>query len=535
MTGPDSDGDATLAYHARSKHHLDRYAAGPETLDWDAQPNPYRDFAGAARVPLAFGALQVSTRYGQLHAPDSIPPATLSHKALSAVLEMAFGLSAWKEYGPDRWALRCNPSSGNLHPTEAYVLARGLTDLPDGLYHYVSRDHMLEQRRVPTEPSDAPPQRPQLWIGLSSIYWREAWKYGERGFRYCQLDIGHAVAALRYAAATLGWRATLVEGLDREALAKLLGLDRPEDFSGVEQEEPDLLIRIAPDADASPPPAWPDASQWHGRANLLDPHPMYRWPAIDVIATATRGDATIAAPAMHAEFPSIVHPSSLQASRLILARRSAQRFTAKSSMKRGDFYRMLDCLLPRDALPWDVCRHAPHLHPVFFVHRVEGIEPGLYALVRSSAADCALRDALRSDFLWQRPEHAPAHLPFYQLSAQDCRRVARDVSCHQAIAGESCFSLSMLGEFQPMVSERPWMYRHLHWEAGMLGHVLYLEAEAAGLRGTGIGCFFDDAVHALLGIVDDRFQAIYHFTLGQPLADPRIATEPGYPGRDESA
>ena len=31
-------------------------------------------------------------------------------------------------------------------------------------------------------------------VRLSSIHWREAWKYGERAFRYCQHDIGHAWA-----------------------------------------------------------------------------------------------------------------------------------------------------------------------------------------------------------------------------------------------------------------------------------------------------------------------------------------------------
>ena len=37
------------------------------------------------------------------------------------------------------------------------------------------------------------------------------------------------------------------------------------------------------------------------------------------------------------------------------------------------------------------------------------------------------------------------------------------------------------------------MYRRLFWECGLIGQVLYLEAEAAGVRGTGIGCFYDDA------------------------------------------
>ena len=39
-----------------------------------------------------------------------------------------------------------------------------------------------------------------LLVVLSSIHWREAWKYGERAYRYCQHDAGHAIAATRYAA-----------------------------------------------------------------------------------------------------------------------------------------------------------------------------------------------------------------------------------------------------------------------------------------------------------------------------------------------
>ena len=35
------------AYHERSKHRLERYANGPETLDWDAQPDPFRQIGRA--------------------------------------------------------------------------------------------------------------------------------------------------------------------------------------------------------------------------------------------------------------------------------------------------------------------------------------------------------------------------------------------------------------------------------------------------------------------------------------------------------
>jgi hypothetical protein len=195
------------------------------------------------------------------------------------------------------------------------------------------------------------------------------------------------------------------------------------------------------------------------------------------------------------------------------------------------FFRMLDCLLVRPIAPWDVWHHRPRIHPIFFVHRVAGLEPGLYALPRHPEAEAALRDSLNHDFLWQRPDTAPDHLPLAKLAAADCRGLAKTISCHQAIAGDGCFALGMLSEFAPIVSADPWRYRQLHWEAGLLGHALYLEAEAAGLRGTGIGCYFDDVLHDLLGLKTDRFQSLYHFTVGRPLIDDRILTLPAYPDR----
>jgi hypothetical protein len=54
------------------------------------------------------------------------------------------------------------------------------------------------------------------------------------------------------------------------------------------------------------------------------------------------------------------------------------------------------------------------------------------------------------------------------------------------------------------------------------------EAEAAGVRATGIGCFFDDPVHQVFGFRDLTFQSLYHFTIGGPLDDPRLTTLPPY-------
>ena len=47
-----------------------------------------------------------------------------------------------------RWALRVNPSSGNLHPTEGWALIGGIAELggAPGLFHYAPAEHGLERR-----------------------------------------------------------------------------------------------------------------------------------------------------------------------------------------------------------------------------------------------------------------------------------------------------------------------------------------------------------------------------------------------------
>jgi hypothetical protein len=193
------------------------------------------------------------------------------------------------------------------------------------------------------------------------------------------------------------------------------------------------------------------------------------------------------------------------------------------------FCGLLRRLLPGAAPPWDTFAFVPRLHLVLFVHRVDGLEPGLYAFPRTPSALGLLQRALHDDFAWIRPPGVDDDLPLYLLTPADVRRTAAALSCQQAIASDGCFSVAMLAEFDAALgADGAPAYRHLFWEAGAIGHLLYLEAEAAGVRGTGIGCYFDDSVHQLLGIDGHVLQSLYHFTVGHPVEDTRLQTEPGY-------
>ena len=146
--------------------------------------------------------------------------------------------------------------------------------------------------------------------------------------------------------------------------------------------------------------------------------------------------------------------------------------------------------------------------------------------------------AMRPEFLWEpmvaddsnepngRKESAGLHL----LVPIDCRHIANRLSCDQDIAADGFFSLAMVARLEASLKERgEWFYRRLFWECGLIGQVLYLEAEAAGGRGTGIGCFYDDPVHETLGLAGHAWQSLYHFSMGVPIEDGRLTTESGYP------
>ena len=230
-------------YHQRTKHAPSRYALGPAFLDWTSQPSPYRSFAGSPRIMLPLPDGGDTPSY-----PGPAPRAAkLDRDALGLFLELAFGLSAWKSVEGSTWALRNNPSSGNLHPTEAWVFlgARDVGADMATLYHYAPLDHALEARASFADADLLPPGG--FLLALGSIPWREAWKYGERAFRYCQLDAGHAIGAAAQAAAALGWRAHVLCEPSDDEISALLGLAREDAAHRREREHPELLVWIEVD------------------------------------------------------------------------------------------------------------------------------------------------------------------------------------------------------------------------------------------------------------------------------------------------
>jgi SagB-type dehydrogenase family enzyme len=531
-----------LDYHEASKHRFEAFAAGPGFLDWDSQPDPFRRYAGARLIRLETVVPTDAPCYDAIFSPASLPAAVpVNRHTLSQLFYDSLALSAWKRLGDTRWALRVNASSGNLHPTEGYLVCgpvEGLNDRPM-VCHYAAKEHGLEVRAEfdlglwnslgAGFPSGT------FFLGLTSIHWREAWKYGRRAYRYCMHDAGHALGALAIAAAGLGWQVRLLDAPATDELALLLGTFESHE---AEPEEPDMLLACMPAQPVVELPGPPAAAlqafeslAWQGSPNALSP--SHAGWGIEAVAARLRKPHGVPGyrpfacpPGAEMTFPH----RELALRRIIRQRRSAVAMDGQTHLPRDDFYRMLGRTLampgvaPFATLPWQ-----SHVHLALLVHRVDDLPRGLYLLARDPAQAAALRAALTQADAWRKPPGCPESLPLYCLIEADTRGAARQIACQQDIASDGCFSVAMLAEFNgPLERYGPWFYPRLFWEAGMIGQLLYLEAEAAGIRATGIGCYFDDPMHEVLGIEGRTFQDLYHFTVGGPVEDARLTTLPAY-------
>jgi hypothetical protein len=217
---------------------------------------------------------------------------------------------------------------------------------------------------------------------------------------------------------------------------------------------------------------------------------------------------------------------------------------------------------PPAAPPFDCGLSGPQSgacsHLLIFVHRIQGLPPGLYMLVRDMNQLDVLMQELSPEFGWslcapkqddetgaitgaraipRGPERAvetlqllaSGVLPLFCLAVGDVQDYAKQAFCHQDVASDGSFAVAMIAPLAvaPVAasedgSERPtpvrgrW-YREALWECGLISQCLYLacEAEAQHLHGTALGCMFDDAIGQVLGLSrDSRYACLHGFACG---------------------
>jgi SagB-type dehydrogenase family enzyme len=488
-----------LEYHELTKHSAESLRRTQHYLDWDNMPNPFRHYEGVPILdfPADPPAPQISA-LEVLEGKTGNTSALDGTEFLSQLMFYSAAISASKRVPSTGaiYSLRVNPSSGNLHPTEFHFCTQGLVGWPDGLYHYRPSSHMAEQRAIGDFGAKLVNHATPLIFVLTSIAWREAWKYRDRAYRYCLHDIGHAWQALTLASRSLGSESFAIGHFwdDRLAESCLLSAD----------EWPMLIVGLhGPSIPVNKRNA-DKAVVFGGQPNRLSEE-QKTYPPIERIHAATKLRTESNIPSLLCE-PKISGrgevslPPRVSTNHsfgdVVRTRRSALDFKGGGA---SISLRQLAALLSatREPLFADFATHR-YVHLYLYVHRVEGLEPGVYRF-------------------W--PEHAELE----RIKAGDQRLVAAALSLGQDLAGNACVAFSMIGDFENAASrylDRG--YRYVHFEAGAIGQRMYLAAQALGLGATGIGAFFDEDVNRYLGLSSELGQVVYHFAIGYPVADPRL-------------
>jgi SagB-type dehydrogenase family enzyme len=483
-------------YHEATKHSVQSLRRTQHYLDWDHMPDPFRHYEGAPLLDLpadppgpAIAAIEV------LRGALGTTPVADGPCFLSQLLFHSAAISASKRVPSTgyRYALRVNPSSGNLHPTEFHFVTRSLKQWPDGLYHYRPSSHMAEQRA--TGPFDVTLTGPApLTFILTTIAWREAWKYRDRAYRYCLHDIGHAWQALTLAARALGYDSYAIGHFPDDDVSQVCRLH--------EDEWPMLILQLHARTMPNPAPAQACETVWHGGlANQLSTHQI-DYPLIDLIHAITKansagGPARTSPGEGSGEITLPPPASSTQPfGEVVRTRRSALDFRGGAQ---SISFAQLSALLAATAQPFSADFAADRFIQLYlYVHRVDDLAPGVY-------------------------RYWPAHAQLELIKPGDQRVAAAGLSLGQDLAGNACVAFSMIADIDRAVrSHGDRGYRYAHFEAGAIGHRLYLAAAALGLGATGIGAFYDDDVHHYLGLTADQRQVVYHFAIGYPVYDPRL-------------
>jgi SagB-type dehydrogenase family enzyme len=504
-----------FAYHQATKHTYESVRTNARFLDWHNQPDPFRRYEGAPLIPLpaepgfpeagtfaTMAALADGPSTAKGSKADSREEVRLDVTWLSRLLWHSMAISAWKKVPRtgNRYSLRVNPSSGNLHPTETYLALLGFSGLEDGLYHYRADRHALELRSPGAWTQHLAQALLIPWavessliVGLTSIFWREAWKYHNRAYRYCCHDLGHAMMSLLLAARALGLPGGAITHFSDVRLTRALGLTGG--------DEAPMTFLVFPSKFSSGRLPAPPEEAFAGIPNELSaeevPYELLLEMHRSTILPDPGGPPPLPPPASAAvadEQPRLLGSSREPARDTALAptvrrRRSALDFDARTPpMERNELEQLLDFATRDWRADWRgnfggettaVGKGADFVTLYLYVHLVRDCESGVYRWDGSSRS-------------------------LEQLHRANVERVAAYLSLEQALAGNACFAVSMiagLGKAAQLFGNRG--YRYVHFEAGAIGQRLYLGAEALGWNATGIGAFYDDDVHRYLGFLEE--------------------------------
>jgi SagB-type dehydrogenase family enzyme len=480
-----------LDYHEGTSY--DRGALGGHFLDWGNQPEVYKRYPGARRIPLPdeLDLPQVSLWELVSGRGAEGPSSPTSLKDVARLLLLSYCRTGRSRHSGGEFHYRSVPSAGALYPCELYLGARNVSGLNPGLYHYAIQDYCLTSLRegdvlghLDGMALPGPGYVPDLVLFVTAISFRSAWKYRDRAYRYHLLDSGHLVEGVCLALQALGMSFRVDYDFDDAATNAFLGLDGTREFclavirawggAGVDKK---VAVQPAPTGPSATPASTPVAPR------------ELRHPAIEEVHRLTSkvlgGRLQDLEMPLHLGLaPGPWRPVPLaEAGRAGIAsytqalwmRRSKRNFVKRALS--GEQFRDLVALLCAPGGEGTAGSSSQAgLGLGLLVGEVEGLEQGFHILDRDRALMAMVsrgskvaqmaKACLDQEWL----AHASVHILFMS-------------------------NLDLL--------ERGWGprgYRYAMLSAGRLAQRIYLGATATGMGCCGIGAFYDKEASQLLGL-----------------------------------
>ena len=508
-------------YHQRTKYDPETIGQKSGGLDWSSQPRPYKDYKIGHEIDL-----KPYLEKKVAEADDE----WCWWRRLSRLLIDSYGLTAKvvTQSGEPMY-LRSAPSAGGLYPAEVYVVSRGTSLLPPGLYNYQVRTHSL-LRYWETHPWQGL-QAACFWhpslettglaLVVSAIFYRSAWRYKDRAYRRVFLDSGHLLGNLELAGTLCDYRPHLIGGFADEAVNQLLYLDGKEESAIAILALSDLFEvnqNLPPARTALPSPAHTDIGKIADGELLTYLHQNSIIPADAGFSqkeqgtsleddTAEENDNPAEKPAADKyNFPFGITVSTKtqpitwgnnlsELEDTLLKRRSTRRY-AGAALSQADLFALLDFTYHPDHYRLQDFDQQPDyfdldlIETFVAVSKVETMEEGCYYYAPQAEE---LRQIRFNQF--QEELH-------YLCLGQNLGRDAAVVIFHTA---NLAAAVAKYGDRA---------YRYLHMDAGHLGQRLNLAATRRELGVSGIAGFFDDQVNELLSIPAEE-AVLYITTVGQ--------------------
>ena len=486
-----------LEYHLKTSY--DRHRMDGHFLDWENQPNPFKKYDGIKPISLTTVSRFPEKSIWQLTSPpiNHPEPKLLNKDLISQLLYLAGGITAKSRHGGNEFYFRSVASAGALYPAEIYLGLFDSKGLEPGIYHFGADEFALTPLRrgnfsgfvneICSASSDNRP--PSASFFLTGIFFRSAWKYRARAFRYVLLDSGHLLENLILAMASEDLVYTCHYDFNDEKMGRLIGLEGQREvglvcvnvfgtpLSGTQAPAAQNTITVdrlpAEIITASRVSAreaiYGEILDVHQAGNSLSASKQPLEPMINIIGVTTEDWAKV----QQTTSDDQERPHALS----VLHRRSKRNYINRP-LEKAKFMRLLDLL----CRSYDQNRYEDRFGGLavgLLTGKIEDIDPGFYLL-------------------------DPQRRRFGRVTTGEWVGPMTSVCLDQNWLAQAAAHFLLMANLKEIDYHcGPRGYRYAMLNAGRLGQLIYLGATALGLGCCGIGALYDGEARNLLGLNED--------------------------------